>query len=247
MPSTGSRSDLYDDDSPGLCPPGVLQLDGINDFATFTQSLWPNTGSLATYTLEAWIRPHAAPGLRFIAADDAFDFDFTASSVEHALYGPTASFAEAGTPSGPVLNAWNHVAISFDAGSGLMRVALNGILSPAVPFGQGGFYSDPSQTFTLGARRLSPKAPAEGFFEGQIDEVRLSDSIRYPSNFLPATRLETDNHTRALYHFDEPAGATFFSDSLPLRANPPGGGWCARAFPSVDPKGWTRPRSPTGP
>lgn len=44
------------------------------------------------------------------------------------------------------------------------------------------------------------------FFFGQIDELRISNTARYEGDFTPATRLEADKNTLALYHFDEGEG-----------------------------------------
>jgi serine/threonine protein kinase len=46
----------------------------------------------------------------------------------------------------------------------------------------------------------------EGLMHGTIDEVRISDFVRYTENFPPAERFERDEHTLALYHFDEGEG-----------------------------------------
>ncbi|HUQ71135.1 MAG TPA: family 16 glycoside hydrolase, partial [Planctomycetaceae bacterium] len=45
-----------------------------------------------------------------------------------------------------------------------------------------------------------------GYFHGVIDEVRISNVARYTENFTPAERFEPDEHTLALYHFDDGAG-----------------------------------------
>ena len=44
------------------------------------------------------------------------------------------------------------------------------------------------------------------FFNGNIDEVRISDISRYNSNFDPQHKFQSDSSTLALYHFDEGAG-----------------------------------------
>ncbi|MEZ5940777.1 MAG: SUMF1/EgtB/PvdO family nonheme iron enzyme [Planctomycetaceae bacterium] len=43
-------------------------------------------------------------------------------------------------------------------------------------------------------------------FAGMIREVRISNTARYSGDFVPAERFETDEHTLALYHFDEGQG-----------------------------------------
>jgi len=43
-------------------------------------------------------------------------------------------------------------------------------------------------------------------FKGSIDEVRFSNTARYSKDFTPKDRFESDEHTLALYHFDEGSG-----------------------------------------
>lgn len=43
-------------------------------------------------------------------------------------------------------------------------------------------------------------------FRGILDEVRISSVARYTGDFIPAVRHVADEHTLALYHFDEPDG-----------------------------------------
>lgn len=51
-------------------------------------------------------------------------------------------------------------------------------------------------------------------FYGFIDEVRLSDVLRYERNFpVPKGQLVADVHTVALWHFNESEGTTLFGDS----------------------------------
>jgi hypothetical protein len=53
-------------------------------------------------------------------------------------------------------------------------------------------------------------------FHGWIDEVRLSDVVRYWSDFtVPTPPFTTDANTRALWHFDETPGSTTFLDQSP--------------------------------
>ncbi len=54
----------------------------------------------------------------------------------------------------------------------------------------------------------------EGPVGGGIDELRISDIARYNENFVPSTvPFSCDEHTLALWHFDEAEGATEFHDS----------------------------------
>ena len=50
-------------------------------------------------------------------------------------------------------------------------------------------------------------------FNGIIDEVRISNVARYTKDFTPPKRFESDEHTMALFHFDEGLGDTLFDSS----------------------------------
>ncbi|QDT35414.1 LamG-like jellyroll fold domain-containing protein [Thalassoglobus polymorphus] len=43
-------------------------------------------------------------------------------------------------------------------------------------------------------------------FKGSIDEIRISKTLRYETDFTPQNELTSDEYTLALYHFDEGAG-----------------------------------------
>lgn len=50
-------------------------------------------------------------------------------------------------------------------------------------------------------------------FQGRIDEVRISDTIRYGSSYIvPTSDFVVDKNTRALWHFNESLGSTSFND-----------------------------------
>jgi len=52
---------------------------------------------------------------------------------------------------------------------------------------------------------LDPAFP-DGFASGRISELRFSTTCRYTKNFKPQMRFESDEHTKALYHFDDTEG-----------------------------------------
>ena len=65
--------------------------------------------------------------------------------------------------------------------------------------------------FTIGH---AGNAEAEGLhFHGIIDEVRISNIARYTEDFIPQRRFEPDEHTMALYHFDEGSGDVLHDSS----------------------------------
>ncbi len=62
-------------------------------------------------------------------------------------------------------------------------------------------------SFFIGAdHTVVAKNEQAGYFDGLIDEVRISKVARYDTDFTPADRFENDAGTWALYHFDEGTG-----------------------------------------
>ena len=65
------------------------------------------------------------------------------------------------------------------------------------------FNFQPSQLpFVLGC-----SADQKNHFIGRIDELRISYTARYTGDYQPLERLKGDEHTLALYHFDEGQGS----------------------------------------
>lgn len=54
---------------------------------------------------------------------------------------------------------------------------------------------------------------ANSGFNGEIDEFRISDVVRYSSDFEPPPTLRSDEHTVALYHFEDSGDASSFDDA----------------------------------
>ncbi len=50
-------------------------------------------------------------------------------------------------------------------------------------------------------------------FAGIVDEVRVSDTVRYQGEFKPARRFKPDAKTKALYHFDKGSGTIAHDES----------------------------------
>lgn len=110
--------------------------------------------------------------------------------------------------------AWHHVAVTRDGSSGALALFVDGQLdaSGSGPTGNAS-YNDgrPGSTndpfLVIGAEKhdAGPSFPS---YSGFVDEVRLSDVVRYTVNFTPPTaEFATDPDTVALYHLEEgPAG-----------------------------------------
>ncbi len=126
-------------------------------------------------------------------------------------------------------DAWHHVAVQRRESDGLLSIYVDGALDADGPatFGPSGDVSYPDgagagdycspdggaggSTCDNSDRFLVFGAEKHGFqginYSGWLDEVRLSDTLRYDGNFpRPTVPHVPDLFTRALYHFNEGAG-----------------------------------------
>ena len=100
-----------------------------------------------------------------------------------------------------------HVAGVFTADE--LRLYVDGILAARQPVTEDRRAT--SKPFVLGAvtwEALESENAEEltGLLQGSVDAVRLSSTERYTTDFFPDTRFIPDEHTLALYHFDEGQG-----------------------------------------
>jgi hypothetical protein len=116
---------------------------------------------------------------------------------------------------------WHHIAVTRDSATGLLQLFVDGVLdgSTTGPMGdisyrQGRSTSWPNDAYlVIGAEKhdYSSDYPS---FSGWLDELRISDIVRYDADFDPPTApFETDDHTLALYHFDEGEGDVIIDSS----------------------------------
>ncbi|MCH7610921.1 MAG: carboxypeptidase regulatory-like domain-containing protein [Chloroflexi bacterium] len=109
---------------------------------------------------------------------------------------------------------WHHVAVTRDL-AGEMRVFVDGQLdsSGTGPVGDisyrdgrtASYVNDPF--LVLGAEKHDADNAIYPSFGGWLDEIRLSNSIRYSADFAPPTeRFASDSNTVALYHLNEGYG-----------------------------------------
>ncbi len=98
-------------------------------------------------------------------------------------------------------NAWHHVAGVYDGHE--VRLYVDGE-RVAAKAGEGRRTLN-DLPLMIGAD-VTKEARPESFFDGQIDEIRISKSARYASAFEPARRFATDADTLLLLHMDGTVG-----------------------------------------
>jgi CSLREA domain-containing protein len=196
-------------DAQPQCP--ALVLNGPTSYAMASHTVYPDSSALVNFTLEAWIFPTASSASMIIMTDDAYDLSFVNSGgslgVRMVFYNQTNSTVSQTRFGGVPLNQWTHVAVTYNAATKQSVMYLNGAGgSPlAVSHTSFGVFGN---NFGVGAFGSS-----SSFFRGFIDDVRISKSVRYTSNFSPPASITADGNTRAIYTFSEAPSATSFADS----------------------------------
>jgi len=162
-------------------------------------------------------------------------------------------------------NQWHHIAVQRSRSNGRIWIFVDGVLD-AEAQGPGGDVSYPKDGvpgsfcgpmggepcvndpfLVIGAEKHDADRRLYPSFSGAVDEVRLSNTLRYLEAFTPPSEPFTpDENTVALYHFDEGQG-DFIADSsgapggpsdgiLRFGGSPPGPEWVTDTpFAAIEP------------
>ena len=174
-----------------------LSFDGTNDYvdAGNSAALQLNTG-----TAEAWIKASGSNSSYrgIIAKHNAYSL-FLKNDVL-MLYSWGGSVGDKTTAISITDGAWHHIAVTFDSGvTNGTKIWYDGALvltTTMTVAGQG-------STFAIGLG-----TPGSQYFYGTIDEVRVSNTLRYTAAFTPERRFSADGITAGLWHLDEGTGTT---------------------------------------
>ncbi|MGQ9490412.1 MAG: LamG domain-containing protein, partial [Anaerolineae bacterium] len=203
----------------------------VNIGATdFTLEFWlrfnagENTSGACAEGEDAWINGNILFDRDIFGAPDYGDFGVS-------LYGGRIAFGVHNGASGYSIcstttlaaGAWHHVAVTRRT-TGQMRIFVNGNLDRTYngPTGNisyrvgrsinNGWVNEPF--LVIGAEKHDYDSNYYPSFSGWVDEVRISNVVRYTSNFTPpAAPFTPDADTVGLYHFDEGSGTTVLDAS----------------------------------
>lgn len=102
------------------------------------------------------------------------------------------------------VNAWTHIAITYNNSTQVATIYINGVAD-----GTGTITSHPSDLGSTVNNWLGKSEFSDPYFNGEIEEMRISNSIRYTATFTPPQmQFTSDANTVALYHFNEGSGQT---------------------------------------
>jgi hypothetical protein len=178
--------------------PGSILFDAVNDWINV-----PNSASLGintNLTAEAWIKPTTLTDRRAVVVKGYWQLDVepTGSNFRVVFRTRSGSVWRNLVSGGYAYGSWYHIAATYDGAT--MKIWVNG--TQAGSLNATGLIDTSTATLRIGAFSGS-----SGFFAGNIDEVRVSNTARYTSNFAPQGGAFTpDANTAGLWHFDEGAG-----------------------------------------
>jgi hypothetical protein len=190
-------------------------FDGNGDYVIAANNtlLYWNAG---TYTLEFWARAEAFESQQF---DDPLIVGNTnpAGQQDYWSFGPDNSgnltfkyyngnsveIRDSGTMSTGV---WHHCAVTHS--SGTIKTYLDGTLKNTATVS-----GTPQFETSYGGLNIGWGNGTTSAYQGWIDELRISNTVRYTDNFTPSTSaFVNDANTLLLMHMDGADGSTEFVD-----------------------------------
>src|ERR1051325_3748321 len=156
------------------------------------------TGAL---TLEAWVKTSSTAYQHVMERGDwwqnqmSYDLTLSESKVRLDIMQSNGTYATVIGNTAMSLNAWHHVAGVYDGTQ--MRVYLDGVLN-----GTAAATMAPGNNTTGFRIGKSSFLYYPNYFNGRIDEVRVSNAAIYSSNFTPSAHLTATSTTKGLWKFD---------------------------------------------
>lgn len=157
----------------------AMSFDGLNDYINCGSS---SALSLTTFTLEAWIKPETI-GRRYIAIkgnEYAIELaDGTANPKGWFTTGSDDIYHMLTSPTVVPMNTWSHIATTKDTNA--LKLYVNGQLKGTLNLPDSGEYSSVQHNddFIIGNVNAI-NYPFTYYFDGLIDEVRVSDVALSP-------------------------------------------------------------------
>jgi hypothetical protein len=127
---------------------------------------------------------------------------------------------------------WHHIAVTRNSSTGGVALFVDGVLDAIqnngpstgnISYRDARPTSYPNSDPFLVFAAEKHDYPGSLYYKGWLDEVRISNTIRYTSNFVaPSSAFTTDANTVGLYHFNEGAG-TYIGDASNASGGPSDG------------------------
>jgi outer membrane biosynthesis protein TonB len=174
----------------------ALEFDGTNDIVAANRTINGNS-----FTVEAWVRPSIANenGVVIAEANDDAGWSLEIDAGRATLWVRTnTGWQIVQNTTVLAANTWYHIAATYNAGAA--RVFVNGVASAQATMGA---------TLTLATNLRFGGVAGYAYFNGRLDDVRISNTVRYTADFTPpATLPAADANTVGQWRISEGAGQT---------------------------------------
>lgn len=198
----------------------------------FTIEFWlkaaygENISSSCTPGGDNWVNGNSILNRDNFGAGDYGDYGIS-------MYGSKIAFGVANSSIGSTIcsnttvgdNNWHHIAVTRKLSNGQLTIFIDGVLDAQAngPTGDISYHDSRSTSYpnsdpylVIGAEKHDYDALSYPSFKGQIDELRISNTLRYTVSFSRAsvlTPFTADGNTRLLYHFNEGSGTSAVDSS----------------------------------
>jgi hypothetical protein len=208
---------------PGSLYAQVIELDGLDDYASASDqaSLDLGVNTSDKFTLECFyyvpdttnnstdilIKKPGAYELYIVFSSSTYD------QLHFKVYGANGVVVDRSPTYTHITAGWHHVAVTywnqFTGPQDLVKIYMDGqFRDQYFDFDLIPGIANSTEPLYVGGE------PVGNNYEGSLEEVRLSNSIRYTTTFTPASvPFSPDANTRGLWHFDEADGDHTFEDS----------------------------------
>ena len=188
-------------------------FDGTGDYL----KLGPETTDFGTgdFTIEGWVRFNSTSGSQvFYDRRENVGINYGIllywNGSAFVYHGNVATRISGGTA---VINTWYHWAVSRNSGS--TKMFIDGVQVGSTYTDTLNYTYSSSQSNQIGGSISLDST----WFNGHIDEIRVSNSARYTANFTPSTTpFVNDANTLLLLHMDGTDASTYFEDDNGQRA-----------------------------
>jgi hypothetical protein len=168
-----------------------------------------------------WINAHIIIDRDVFNAGDYGDYGISLASgrIAFGVNNSSTGVTLCGT-SNVADGAWHHIAVQRRRSDGQLWLYVDGVEQASATgptgrvdyrVGRSGAPADPLLVFGAEKHDAGSNYPS---YSGFLDEVRLSNVLRYSGNFTrPSGPFSPDANTMALYHFNESSGTTILDSS----------------------------------
>ena len=196
-----------------------IHFDGTGDYLSIPASNDFHFGT-GSYTIEMWVY-NTVSAYSFLLYNATGDSNSTGVRLALTADGYVQMNEQVDNVDVPITGdvdvadgAWHHIAVCRDADDdGEMEIYVDGILDEKLDGSANRNFNTIGNVWYIGSRQAGSSP-----YTGYIDELRISNSARYTSNFTPsASAFSDDDNTVLLLHSDTSDGSTTFVDSSGLK------------------------------